>query len=118
MQKPALFLSVKNETGCQAERRELIMSHDLTALYERLSHDDELQGEPDGYKTEQAQYENDRKESADTTQKIDRESQRETERIRGTRQSEEKGADREPKGADKSREQGERHIVSCNPNAQ
>ena len=28
-----------------AERRELIMSHDMTALYERLSHDDELQGE-------------------------------------------------------------------------
>ncbi len=25
-----------------AERRELIMSHDLSALYERLSHDDDM----------------------------------------------------------------------------
>ncbi len=33
------------------ERRELIMSHDLTTLYKRLSHDNGLQGESNTYLT-------------------------------------------------------------------
>ncbi len=38
-----------------AERRELIMSHDLTALYERLSHDNELQGESNSISNQDGQ---------------------------------------------------------------
>lgn len=40
-----------------AERRELIMSHDLTVLYERLSHDDELQGESNSISNQKAMLE-------------------------------------------------------------
>jgi len=40
-----------------AERRELIMSHELTTLYERLSHDDKLQGESNSISNQKAMLE-------------------------------------------------------------
>lgn len=40
-----------------AERRELIMSLDVTALYERLSHDDQLQGESNSISNQKAMLE-------------------------------------------------------------